>query len=390
MTNIKKNIFKIICLSILVLNAQMFMLPIVSHKLLLINTYHNKILITILCIFLFIFWIISHQKSVKLDTGDIFVLILILIQLILFVIQIISTDESIIALFSNYYYNLILLAYFPLKSWLRNKENLVYFIKIYIFLGLIYSISIILYYYFFQNYVLQNELTLVQEVNGIIRFPQTSDLIGSVVLFIILAKSLKIISQFKMIVYATLCMFCLLFISNVRMVTLISIIILIYFFYSLQLNRKNSYIKIICSILIIIGICIITIQFGLIERFIGVGQQQASVFYRFNVIDYYRNHFLDNLIFGFGYSSSVKTLYNYTDIGMLGFIYRYGIIGLMWVICIILYFYKGNKNSIINKTIFIYFLGMAISLSLFDPQRILYFPILFSIYTNFVDRREIF
>ncbi|MGF2115884.1 O-antigen ligase family protein [Enterococcus casseliflavus] len=231
---------------------------------------------------------------------------------------------------------------------------------------------------------------MVQEVNGIIRFPQTSDLIGSVVLFIILAKSLKIISQFKMIVYATLCMFCLLFISNVRMVTLISIIILIYFFYSLQLNRKSSYIKIICSILIIIGICIITIQFGLIERFIGVGQQQASVFYRFNVIDYYRNHFLDNLIFGFGYSSSVKTLYNYTDIGMLGFIYRYGIIGLMWVISIILYFYKGNKNSIINKTIFIYFLGMAISLSLFDPQRILYFPILFSIYTNFVDRSEIF
>ncbi|RXW53626.1 hypothetical protein CYQ74_12680 [Enterococcus faecium] len=91
--------------------------------------------------------------------------------------------------------------------------------------------------------------------------------------------------------------------------------------------------------------CITLLKTNFFEKFIGIGQQQASVFYRFEVIDYYKNHFFDNIIFGFGFSDRVKNIYNYTDIGLMGFLFRY---------------------------------GMSISLSLFDSQRIIYFPIIFS------------
>ncbi|OQO64786.1 hypothetical protein BH743_10340 [Enterococcus faecium] len=126
------------------------------------------------------------------------------------------------------------------------------------------------------------------------------------------------------------------------------------------------------------------------EGFRGSEMCIRGRFYRFEVIDYYKNHFFDNIIFGFGFSDRVKNIYNYTDIGLMGFLFRYGMAISVWIIGLMYYFMKNLNSNIVNKLIFIYFIGMSISLSLFDSQRIIYFPIIFSIFSSSIKRGEMY
>ncbi len=63
--------------------------------------------------------------------------------------------------------------------------------------GIIYAVSTCVCFYFFQDYITQNNITLVQSVNSKIRFPQTSDLIGSTILFILIVWEQDYIVQKK-------------------------------------------------------------------------------------------------------------------------------------------------------------------------------------------------
>ncbi|MGM0329860.1 MULTISPECIES: hypothetical protein [Enterococcus] len=385
----KKNIFfKFIYLSILILNAQMFMLPIFFTSLTKINSYHNKILITLFSLTLFIFWLLFREKGLKLGKADLLVISLLIIMGSLLFIQMITSKEENKLLLGNFYYNLILLLYFPLKSFFRDKINYIWFIKVYVNIGLLFTLCTIIFYYFFQDYVIQNNLTLVQLVNNKIRFPQTSDIIGSTVLFILIGTCLNIYSERISLILIIVCMYALLEVSNVRMISLLSLVLIVYYFYITLLKKERIYVKILSHMIVAFFTIIVLIRLDFLEKFIGVGQQQASVLYRFEVINHYRKHFFDNIIYGFGFSDYVKNIYNFTDIGILGFMFRYGILIVIWLVFLMNYFIKNIRFNFENKLIFIYFIGMSISLSLFDPQRILYFPIIFSIFSNYVERRE--
>ncbi|HAQ0189312.1 MULTISPECIES: hypothetical protein [Enterococcus] len=383
-------LIKMVLIVIFILNAQIFMLPLFSSVFKNINTYHNKLLITILSLLLFIYWLFVRYKAVEFDKSDLIILDLLLLMCILLFTQLISSGEKIQLLISNFYYNLILLLYFPLKSFFYNKKNLAWFIKMYVCIGIIYAVSTCVCFYFFQDYITQNNITLVQSVNSKIRFPQTSDLIGSTILFILIGMGTRLYSTKKAIIFLVICMYCLVEISNVRMITLISVILMLSYFYKIILLNEVAYKKILFHLIVIVITCITLLKTNFFEKFIGIGQQQASVFYRFEVIDYYKNHFFDNIIFGFGFSDRVKNIYNYTDIGLMGFLFRYGMAISVWIIGLMYYFMKNLNSNIVNKLIFIYFIGMSISLSLFDSQRIIYFPIIFSIFSSSIKRGEMY
>lgn len=192
-------LIKIVLMVIFILNAQIFMLPLFSSVFKNINTYHNKLLITILSLLLFIYWLFVRYKAIEFDKSDLIILGLLLLMCILLFTQLISSGEKIQLLISNFYYNLILLLYFPLKSFFYNKKNLVWFIKMYVCIGIIYAVSTCVFFYFFQDYITQNNITLVQSVNSNIRFPQTSDLIGSTILFILIGMGTRLYSTKKAI-----------------------------------------------------------------------------------------------------------------------------------------------------------------------------------------------
>ncbi|OQO66780.1 hypothetical protein BH743_04085 [Enterococcus faecium] len=207
-------LIKMVLMVIFILNAQIFMLPLFSSVFKNINTYHNKLLITILSLLLFIYWLFVRYKAVEFDKSDLIILGLLLLMCILLFTQLISSGEKIQLLISNFYYNLILLLYFPLKSFFYNKKNLVWFIKMYVCIGIIYAVSTCVFFYFFQDYITQNNITLVQSVNSKVRFPQTSDLIGSTILFILIGMGTRLYSTKKAIIFLVICMYCLVEISH--------------------------------------------------------------------------------------------------------------------------------------------------------------------------------
>ncbi len=116
-------LIKMVLIVIFILNAQIFMLPLFSSVFKNINTYHNKLLITILSLLLFIYWLFVRYKAVEFDKSDLIILDLLLLMCILLFTQLISSGEKIQLLISNFYYNLILLLYFPLKSFFYNKKT---------------------------------------------------------------------------------------------------------------------------------------------------------------------------------------------------------------------------------------------------------------------------
>ncbi|WP_414841210.1 hypothetical protein [Enterococcus saccharolyticus] len=392
MSKVSERFFVFIFSLIIIMNSQFFFIPQIFMIFEKINTYHNKFMIAILCIILFIVWLVENFNHIRFNRIDLIVLIYLLFTSILLWLQLLLNNDNNTDIVSNYYYNLILLLYFPLSNFMnKSKEKSDFVFNLIISIGIIYLIATIFNYFKVVNGINISEIsevTLVQYVNGNLRLPQTSDFIGITILIILIKMNQNIIEKKEFSFYILLiiiALYTLLFISDVRMVFLTCVILVIYSLLKLLLNKFNLLAKIIIWMLFFVVVSFSIYRLELFQVLIGDGQKSASVFYRFEVIGYYVNYFFDNLIFGFGYSESVKSIYSITDIGMLGFIFKYGLIGLIWTVLLFIYLFfksiKTNTSSI--DLILIYLLITSISLSLFDSQRMLYFPILLSIVNSF-------
>lgn len=371
---------------ILLLNAQLFFLPKIYNFFEPFNDYHNKLLITVITIIIFMMWLVVNKFNIRFTKMGLFVLIFTIFSLFLAMIQSVSSFEKNQDIMSNYYYNLIPLLYFPLLE-IDLKKILKWFLRI----GFLYSISAIITFITLNLSLVtaENVNTLVNYVNGELRLPQTSDLIGlTAVIFMIYSnemgkrkiKTTGIVLYFLMII---------LFISKVRMVFLTVSIIFIFYIINDFIQKKGTLYKVFIYLIIIFCFAILFLKIRLLEVIIGSGQKAASVYFRFEVIKHYGKHFMDNIIFGFGHSKNVKEIYNYTDIGFLGFIFRYGIIGTVWLFTWLVYQLRELMNFKRNTTviIFLYIIITGISLSLFDAQRVIYFPLLMVVFDKTLPRK---
>lgn len=108
---------------------------------------------------------------------------------------------------------------------------------------------------------------------------------------------------------------------------------------------------------------------------------------RFDAIDFYSNQFFENPIFGMGLLGGSKNLINSellygprgvfyrSDVGIIGFINAFGIVGLIWVGYSIIIMLKAGKKSTKNHHLLIctlYSLLTTVSLMFMDSGRSMY------------------
>ncbi|MFR6665833.1 MAG: hypothetical protein ACLUQX_06775, partial [Thomasclavelia spiroformis] len=74
--------------------------------------------------------------------------------------------------------------------------------------------------------------------------------------------------------------------------------------------------------------------------------------------------------------------FNYDDVGIFGFLAIFGLIGvfIMFIYSLSLMLaFTYSRNKFITFMIYVYIFGSWTSLSLFDPQRIFYLPVLLAL-----------
>lgn len=384
---------------IILLNSQLLLLKPIFDLFFPVNTYHNKLFITILVIslfFLYLFiWLLN--KKYELSVFDFSILLFVFMTILILLFQVFTSNESIISLIGNAYYNFIVLLYFPLKEYLNSSKRFIRIARMIVGIGFLYTLMTILAYFIFKytNIAIVQGVSLIQYVNGNLRFPQTADIIGltSILSICQMIYEKKIYKKnFPIyIVIFIICLLTLVFISIVRMMfvtVLITFLIIIYSWISKK-SKKTMRISLMCFI---IPIIIIVIQkLNIFDLLLGKGQQFDSAMYRFQIIDHFSKHMFDNGFFGFGFSQTLIMKYSITDIGFLGFIFKYGLIGISWLLFIVKLIIWKMKNSI-EKT---YSLGIItfisisfISLSMFDSQRITFLPFLFAFLDFFTRSKE--
>lgn len=163
-------------------------------------------------------------------------------------------------------------------------------------------------------------------------------------------------------------------------------------------NIKLFFVSILMSFILLIKIDTFIILFTKLLL-------DNSVTYRLNGIKFYLNQLGKYPLLGMGFINSnnpvTKVLlygpnnqYYRTDVGFIGFINEFGIIGGIWFVTLLFYAYKIMKktNTINSNEIVIYTWGFLIflilsSVSLFsvDPFRIFYMP-LFLILLEYVEK----
>lgn len=183
--------------------------------------------------------------------------------------------------------------------------------------------------------------------------------------------------------------------------TLISFVVITLLIIYVYFTKKTKKIKICVTILSVFVFALIegsTIISSLSTLF-----NDNSVIFRINAIGFYMQQIKSHPLFGMGFIGrgnvllqtllyGAKMQYYRTDVGLIGFMDEYGIIGAIWFLTLILYSYKKLKFTIkknrkdrivIYASSFLFFIVIsAINLFAIDGFRLIYLPLFMSLLNN--------
>lgn len=176
------------------------------------------------------------------------------------------------------------------------------------------------------------------------------------------------------------------------------------FYCSLGYKRKNSAIKRFLSVsvmlLVAVSLGLGNVLLQLIEPFRnGSYLEEGSYFARIEAIPYYLKMLFKYPITGLGAIMADKgSAYyqlihgkqgylNFSDVGIIGSIAKFGVFILLWYILFINRLYKITKNNKNLKVWLSYIFITSFTLSLFDPQRVPALIVIFSI-VSAMERRH--
>lgn len=142
---------------------------------------------------------------------------------------------------------------------------------------------------------------------------------------------------------------------------------------------------------------IISIMFGNSSRGISLSiRQEAIKYYVQNIslhkwfsMGFVRDDLFSDLVHNthIDFAGNIYS-YNYDDVGMIGLIAQYGWLGVLditiYFLTTVSIFIKSHSKYLF-LIVFVLLFGSWISTSLFDPQRILYLPILLVLVDNVAD-----
>ncbi|MDB8874942.1 hypothetical protein [Pediococcus acidilactici] len=314
--------------------------------------------------------------------------------------------QSVVKTFFVSYYFLLLILYFPLSEVLSSKESWGVLIKIFSNLAFILSMVKIFQslmisklgkvFFFMSNndYVTATSLRFVKL--GFTRMPSPTDFVFIALLLMLLSiiADLKVFTQWRYALYIGIYVIFIFLVGQTRSYIIMTILVLL--LYILWLINKYFGKDLVILTLGILTVpvlyfvvkFIMNIIFGNSSRGISLSiRQEAVKYYMQNIsmhkwfsIGFARDDIFSDLVHNkhIDFVGNVYS-YNYDDVGMVGLIAQYGWLG---VVNIFIYFlttisiYIKSHSKYLLLIVFVLLFGSWISTSLFDPQRILYLPLL--------------
>lgn len=185
--------------------------------------------------------------------------------------------------------------------------------------------------------------------------------------------------------------------------TLITFIVITLTIAYIYTTKKSKNFKLCVTLLCIISFIIV--EGSTIINSLAILFSDNSVTFRINAIGYYIEQIKTRPLFGMGFIGrgnvllktllyGPKTQYYRTDVGFIGFINEYGLIGGTWFVILIIYTYKKLKLALkrIGKTqivayaeSFLLFLVISsINLFAIDGFRLIYLPLFMSL-INYIE-----
>ncbi|MDB8859136.1 hypothetical protein [Pediococcus acidilactici] len=359
-------LFRIVIISILLLQVNLFDLIPENSFWESINSNTNKYLVLIiissaLIIKLILNGILNSPRS----TIDNSVFFFLLATLVIVVGSMWAYDQSFYTSFANGYYYLIFpLSYFLLKDYFKYQKNIIFFIDAVILIGIIYSVLYILKSKYGISIIhpvavvdLNNMLSGNSEL-GFLRYQVPADYI----FFSSFIYNLAVINKIKKMNFSYfliqgILIFNLFFVGQVRTYFSISLIFILFTIF-MKLIKKSG---ILAPILLILSaLSGISVVYYLIKK-LGFfeGNRISSMLVRTEAIPYYLSQAFNNKVFGIGFPDTGthyllihgfsrifnSSVFYIEDTGIFGIIGVFGIMGIVFILWLL----KGIVRDIVEN-----------------------------------------
>lgn len=393
------SVSKMCILLILLANMEFLSLPGSYAIFGSICNYYSRVLL-IVGIFMLILSEFQVDKSLPLYKNKYTFLVCayILMLILVYIYSIFKyLDQSPIRLIIKYYYLFAILFVPPMMKFLKRDGNIKWFLDLISWLGLIFSIYVILVkiiYSFTGILLIDQTMQYVQIRNGGLRLARTATFIcvSTIESFALLLKTnyskewLKS-KYFYSFIFGIISLF---YVAQTR-ATELAILggCFVMFFLSQRVKKK----ALIVIALIVFSPFILKIAVEFYNSFFSISDNYIlGTQVRLDGYTYFFSHMFDGKIFGLGFlDSSVHSdllygpygTYILSDLGYVGYLGVFGIVGLVFLILLFGCFIRTIKLA--KRTVglqkypetvgyFVFFSITCFSLMFTDPQRCLYLP----------------
>lgn len=206
----------------------------------------------------------------------------------------------------------------------------------------------------------------------------------------------------KLIPIMLLCIIHIVFLGKTRMRIFMSILAVVFVFLVTRIKSKKN--RLIIEMMLVTA-CIITLYASDLSEYSysnAWATQNWSLAIRYDAIAHYFSLFLQKPLFGWGYAKSAVTeagislwsgygQYYLSDVGIVGFLFVYGLLGLIWLLGTLRSIHKEIKRNAMwmpkekyvgNYIIFMYLVFSMVTLIFTDNERIFYLPFLLLLLDN--------
>lgn len=373
------------------------------------SSYSQKkillIIVFIYCILKFLLTTSNDKLKVKRHF-TFFCIFLLISTMILIFGTVYRFNQSFLSTFLVGYFFFIILLYFPFSREFFTWEIWKDVLKRFMIIGTFFSASKLIQSFmlfkfgkliFFLNSNADYDTALQIRFNVLFftRIPSISDFIFVELLLFIIYKIKngiifsRLLDNILLIINIT----CLICVGQSRAYIIIIAMVVLAQYVQIIFKNMSSSFKIfsMLSMLLILVFVVIILK----EQIFSNESRALSSTIRQNAYKYYLNYFFYNKWFALGfarddlYGNLIHGTFinnlgqiisaNYDDVGIIGFLGRFGLLGVINIVIYLLSLmavFLDSKEKQLTFLIFLFIFGSCISLSLFDPQRIFYLPLL--------------
>lgn len=373
----------------------------------LISYPQKKLLVLIIFIYIFLRAIFVKSKSdFRIDRRFTLFTSLMLFTWVLVLFGTSSKfDQSLFSTFLVGYFFLILFLYFPYTSFLNNWDAWVDFVKMFSVFSLILSITKMLqswlivhsdvrYPFLNSNLDFMSASSLRYVKLGFTRIPSASDFVFYATLFLLIFHLIhkRVFSGMTTYLILGINTLYIVFVGQTR--SYIVLLLIVYIIAAFIRIKEKFDFSLILMIIITLSVPVILLILYVINRLLyGDANRVSSLSIRLEAVKYYISNLRFSGWFSMGFARDsvygnlihnqyVTNLgqvvtYNYDDVGIVGFLAQFGLVGIVdmviYAVTLMVSFIKSRKKEI-SFLIIVVILGSCINLSLLDPQRIFYLP----------------